>query len=58
MIKCSPVEMRKNLQVVEQFRKDGVDFVPVPVKDADHKKQLLEQVFDAFDVLINNAETS
>ena len=52
MERCSPVEMRKNLEVVEQFRKDGIDFVPVPVKDADHKKELLTQVFDTFDVLI------
>ena len=39
--KCSPVEMRKNLQVVEQFKRIGLDFVPVPVRDEAHKNELI-----------------
>ena len=41
MNRCSPAEMRKNLQVVEQFKKYGIDFVAVPVRDEDHKNELI-----------------
>lgn len=41
MLKCSPVEMRKNLEVVQQFSKHGIDFVAVPVRDQDHKNELI-----------------
>ena len=33
--------MRKNLQVVETFRRFGIDFAVVPVKDDDHKNELI-----------------
>jgi len=39
--RCSPVVMRKNLQVVEQFKQHGIDFVAIPVKDKDHKQALV-----------------
>ena len=39
MNKCNPAEMRKNLQVVEQFRKYGIDFIAVPVRNSDHKNE-------------------
>jgi len=38
--KCSPVEMRKNLNVVDRFREYGIDFIAVPVRDHAHKKEL------------------
>lgn len=41
MDRCSPVEMRKNLVVVEQFKKYGIDFVAVPVRSQDHKNELI-----------------
>lgn len=41
MNRCNPEEMRKNLQVVEQFRKYGIDFIAVPVRNSDHKNELL-----------------
>ena len=56
MNKCSPVEMRKNLLVVEQFKKYGIDFVPMPVKDELHKASLLLQVDAILDDLANDAE--
>ena len=43
MEKCSPVEMRKNLAVVEQLSTVGIDFVVMPVKDPLHKQQLIAQ---------------
>lgn len=52
MERCSPVEMRKNLEVVEQFRKAGIDFVSIPVRNDDHKKELLIQCDKVFEDMI------
>ena len=49
---CSPVEMRKNLDAVEELRKAGIDFVPIPVKDAVHKTDLIIQGQTVFDEMI------
>lgn len=43
MERCSPIEMRKNLQVVEQFKKAGIDFVAIPALNKTHKNELIEQ---------------
>lgn len=56
MNKCSPVEMRKNLDVVEQFKLAGIDFVPMPVKDELHKANLVFQADAILDGLANDAE--
>jgi len=40
MDKCHPVVMRKNLDLVNHFRVNGIDFIAVPVRDKDHKKEL------------------
>jgi len=37
--------MRKNLEVVREFKKHGIDFVPVPVRSSDHKKELIAEGF-------------
>lgn len=41
MNKCSPVVMRRNLMVVEEFKKHGIDFVAIAVKDELHKQELI-----------------
>lgn len=41
MAKCSPVEMRKNLEIVNALSSAGMDFVAIPVIDNEHKQQLL-----------------
>ena len=41
MNKCSPIEMRKNLELVDTLRKHGIDFVAVPVRDNNHKNELI-----------------
>ena len=43
MEKCSPVEMRKNLLIVDELRKAGIDFVAVPVINEAQKDHLLNQ---------------
>lgn len=40
--RCSPAEMRKNLDMVHQFERIGLDFVPIPVKSAEHKQELMK----------------
>jgi hypothetical protein len=52
MIQCSPVEMRKNLDAVEEFRKAGIDFVPIAVKNSVHKIDLIIQGQAVFDEMI------
>ena len=51
MNKCSPVEMRKNLDCVEAMRFHGIDFVAIPVKNALHKAELVHQGQAIFDEL-------
>ena len=51
MNKCSPVVMRKNLDAVEQFKQVGIDFVPIPVKNAKHKEELIAQGQAVFEEL-------
>jgi len=55
MNKCNPVEMRKNLAAVEQFRLHGIDFVAIPVKDDLHKMELIVQGQSVFDELLKGA---
>lgn len=31
MNKCNPVDMRKNLEIVDMLKRVGIDFVPIPV---------------------------
>ena len=33
--------MRKNLEIVDTYRKYCIDFVAVPVRDDDHKNELI-----------------
>ena len=56
MNRCSPAEMRKNLDVVEQFKQAGIDFVPMPVKDDAHKANLIMQGEAILDDLVNDLE--
>ena len=41
MEKCSPAEMRKNLEMVEMLKKAGIDFVAIPVKNEEEKQKFL-----------------
>lgn len=56
MLKCSPTEMRKNLQVVELFKKTGVDFVPIPVLSLEHKIELVKQCQTGLQMAYNEAK--
>ena len=56
MDRCSPVEMRKNLEAVEQFRRIGLDFVAIPVKSDIHKNELLAQSNEIMEEIIKESE--
>ncbi len=47
VLRATPQEMRKSLEVVELFRKAGIMFVPVPVTDEEHAKQLTKDLMDS-----------
>ena len=42
--KCSPAEMRKNLMIVDELKRAGIDFVAVPVISEAQKVHLLNQL--------------
>ncbi len=56
MKRCSPVEMRKNLLVVDQFKTFGIDFVAIPVRDRDHKNELIAQGNEVLEGLVKSSE--
>lgn len=56
MQQCDPVEMRKNLEVVEQFRKIGIDFVAIPVKNGDHKNEMIQYGNEIFEEMATAIE--
>lgn len=58
MIKCNPVEMRKNLKIVNHFSKCGIDFVAVPVRNEDHKYGLIDMSKDILEELATKADES
>ena len=57
MNKCSPVEMRKNLIIVEQCARNGIDFVVIPVKNDSHKAELIAQGNAVLEELLKEAES-
>ena len=57
MEKCSPIEMRKNLQVVDMFVKPGLDYIAVPVRDINHKNELIALSNDVLEEFVNEDKT-
>lgn len=51
MDRCSPVEMRKNLEIVERFKKAGIDFVAIAVSSVAGKDELGRLGNNALDAL-------
>ncbi len=54
--KCSPDEMRERLEAVEDMKMLGIDFIPIPCRDAEHKKELMQQGKETFEQIFNKAE--
>lgn len=48
--------MRKNLEVVEQFKRIGIDFVAIPVKNSDHKNEMVQYGNEVFEEMATAIE--
>ena len=48
--------MRKSLEFVEAFSKAGIDFIAVPVMNAEHRVELVKMVEDILTKEIEMAE--
>lgn len=44
MDRCDPVEMRKNLVVVDAFERAGINFVAIPAMNESDKDDLIEMM--------------
>lgn len=42
MSECKPVQMRKNLNMVDALKNMRIDFIPVPVRDEAHRIELAQ----------------
>lgn len=56
MERCSPVEMRKNLEIVNQMKLAGIDFVAIPVCNSEEKTQYLEIMQNQLDKILAECE--
>ena len=54
MIKCDPVRMRENLEVVEEYKIAGVDFVAIAVVDEAHRIALRKLACDSIDAILKD----
>jgi len=45
--------MRESLEAVEALKKAGIDFVVVPVKNPEHRRELIAKGHAVFEELIN-----
>ena len=54
--KCSPVDMRKALKMVDALRDAGIEFVAVPVLNEKHKAELIWQSMRNLDILIEGGD--
>ncbi len=50
------MKMKKVLAIVEQFKKSGILFVPLPVTDDDDYIELFIDVYQRLDILIAKSE--
>jgi len=51
MEKCSPVDMRKALEVVEMLKQAGIEFVAIPVLNQEQKKSALALMLNRLDAI-------
>ncbi len=51
MMKCSPVDMRKTLLIVDEMKKSGIRFVPIPVLNDDDLNALTNLMYDKLNLI-------
>ena len=58
MNKCNAEEMTNNLIIVEELKKAGLDFVPIPVLNSDHKQELTVELDRILNELAGKLESN
>ena len=56
MERCSQIEMRKNLLVVQKYSDLGLDFVVIPAKSPEHKLKLTREANSALEEIVSKVE--
>lgn len=56
MERCNPVQMRKNLEMVKDLKDSGIDFMPIPVRDEEHRLMLAHYAENTLAVMAIDAE--
>jgi len=51
MNRCSPVDMRKNLEIVNHFKDAGIDFVAMPALNEEDKRKILSIMIAKLEVI-------
>lgn len=51
MEKTTPIEMRKQLEMVDAMKRAGIGFVPMPVLDDADREELMNEMFSRLDKL-------
>lgn len=55
--KQSPVDMRKSLVLVGALKRSGIEFVPVPVLDDEHREKLVKELDASLEELMKRSLT-
>ena len=58
MNKCSPVEMRNALELVEVFKKTGIRFVPMPVFNDDDQEKTVSEMQEKLSAFAEDGEAT
>lgn len=56
--RCSPVQMRENLMMVEFLKSFGISFIPIPVKNDVHRAELVLKAHEIIGELLARAEAA
>lgn len=56
MKRCNPIEMRKNLEIVKNFKLNGIDFVAIPVINEEDKQNFIAVMNEQLDKLLEEVE--
>ncbi len=56
VMRASPSNMRKSLEMTDSMRMYGIDFVPIPVTSPEHREKLVAEALQSIADLVELAE--
>lgn len=56
LTRCSPVQMRQALELVETMKQAGIGFVPIPFVDQADRQRLMTILSSRLDLMVKVAE--